>query len=246
MRGARATVSAAATALALLAPPASASPEPAPPVRAVVEMFTSQGCSACLPADRLTDEFSREPGLLSLTLPVTYWDYLGWKDTLADHAFDQRQRAYAVQNRHPQLATPQAVVSGRDVIPGSDRIRLSRSVAESGPLPVQVKVCERNERIVIDVEAHAAPLPAEIWLVPVARSRPVAIGNGANEGRVAVYANVVRGFHRVGTWTGAATRLELSRATARINGADGYAVLLQTGGASRAGRIIGAAKGPGL
>ncbi|GJE76872.1 DUF1223 domain-containing protein [Methylorubrum suomiense] len=246
MRGARAAVLAVAASLALLAPPAIAGPETAPPVRAVVEMFTSQGCSACLPADRLTGEFSREPGLLSLTVPVTYWDYLGWKDTLADHAFDERQRAYAVQNRLPQLATPQAVVSGRDLIPGSDRTRLSRLVAESGPLPVRVKVCERNERIVIDVEAQATAWPAEIWLVPVARSRPVAIGHGANEGRVAVYANVVRGFHRVGTWSGAATRLELSRAITHVNGADGYAVLLQTGGVSRAGRIIGAAKGPGL
>jgi len=140
-------------------------------------------------------------------------------------------------------------VSGRELIPGSDRGRLSRLVAESGPLPVGVKVCERNERIVIDIEADAtaaAARPAEIWLVPVARSRPVVIGRGANEGRVAVYANVVRGFHRVGTWTGAAARFELSRATARINGADGYAVLLQATGTNRPGRILGAAKGPGL
>ncbi|SFL11505.1 hypothetical protein SAMN04488125_10943 [Methylorubrum salsuginis] len=244
MRSARAVLL--ATALALPVRPASAGPEPAPPVRAVVEMFTSQGCSACLAADRLAGEFSREPGLLALTVPVTYWDYLGWKDTLAEHAFDERQRAYAVQNRFHQLATPQAVVSGRELIPGSDRSRLSRLVAESGPLPVRVKVCERNDHIVIDIEADSTARPAEIWLVPVVRSRPVVIGHGANEGRVAVYANVVRGFHRVGTWTGAATRFELSRATARINGADGYAVLLQASGPNRAGRIIGAAKGPGL
>ena len=246
MRNARAALLAAVLALALPVRPVSAGPEPAPPVRAVVEMFTSQGCSACLAADRLAGEFSREPGLLALTVPVTYWDYLGWKDTLAEHAFDERQRAYALQNRFHQLATPQAVVSGRELIPGSDRGRLSRLVAESGPLPVRVKICERNERIVIDVEADANGRPAEIWLVPVARSRPVVIARGANEGRVAVYANVVRGFHWVGTWTGAAARFELSRASARINGADGYAVLLQAGGANRAGRILGAAKGPGL
>ena len=245
MRSGRAALLTAA-ALAVLVRPALAGPEPAPPVRAVVEMFTSQGCSACLAADRLTGEFSREPGVLSLTMPVTYWDYLGWKDTLADHAFDERQRGYADQHRFPQLATPQAVVSGGELIPGSDRIRLSRLVAEAGPLPVRVRVCERNERIVIDVEAGATAHTAEIWLVPVSRSRPVVIGRGANEGRVAVYANVVRGFHRVGTWTGAAARFELSRVTARINGADGYAVLLQAGGAKRAGRILGAAKGPGL
>lgn len=237
-----------AAALAVLAPsvpPARAEPEPAP-VRAVVEMFTSQGCSACLNADRLTGEFSREPGLLALTLPVTHWDYLGWKDTLAERAFDERQRAYAGQHRLRPVATPQAVVGGHETVGGSDGAALSRLVKGSGPLPARVHVSERGERIVIEVEADPQGRPAEIWLLPVARSRPVVIGRGENRGRVATYANVVRGFHRVGTWSGAAVHVEVPRALARTGGADSYAVLVQAGGPGRPGRILGAAKGPGL
>ncbi|WP_232631325.1 DUF1223 domain-containing protein [Methylobacterium sp. Leaf118] len=246
MRRAWAVVTAVPIALALPhAPACGADPESAP-VRTVVEMFTSQGCSACLTADRLTGEFSRDPGVLALTLPVTHWDYLGWKDTLAERAFDERQRGYAGQHRLRQVATPQAVVGGQETVGGSDGTALSRLLQGAGPLPAQVHVTERNERIVIDIEADPQNRPGEIWLLPIVRSRPVVIGRGENRGRVAIYANVVRGFVRVGTWSGAAVHVEVPRAAARVGGADSYAVLVQAGGPGRPGRILGAAKGPGL
>src|SRR3954453_7509032 len=88
---------------------------------AVVGLFTSQGCSACPPADRLMAELAREPGVIALSLPVTYWDYLGWKDTLAHAAFTERQRAYAGMRGDRQVFTPQAVVNGAATVVGSDR-----------------------------------------------------------------------------------------------------------------------------
>src|SRR3954466_4691787 len=80
--------------------------------RVVVELFTSQGCSSCPPADKLLSEFARDPGVLALTMPVDYWDYLGWKDTLADRAFTDRQKAYGEIRGDRQVYTPQAVIDG--------------------------------------------------------------------------------------------------------------------------------------
>src|SRR5918993_3798564 len=99
----------------LFAGPATAGP------RAVVELFTSQGCSSCPPADAYLVELARRPDIVALTLPIDYWDYLGWKDTLAHSAFSARQRAYAGARGDRQVYTPQAVVNGRELFVGSNR-----------------------------------------------------------------------------------------------------------------------------
>lgn len=219
------------------------------PVRAVVELYTSQGCASCPPADRLLAELAREPGIVALTLPVTYWDYLGWKDSLGQAAFSERQRAYASARSERQVFTPQAVINGREAVVGSDRAGIERGLARArtaGGLPVAVHAEEHGERIVIGVEADPAGRTAEVWLVPVLRSRPVAIGRGENKGRVVVYANVVRGLHRVGPWSGQAARYDVPRDAARAGGADSYVVVLQGTAGGHPGRVLGAAKGPGL
>ncbi|GJD49867.1 hypothetical protein OPKNFCMD_2602 [Methylobacterium crusticola] len=217
--------------------------------RAVIELFTSQGCSACPPADRLMSELARDPGVIALSLPVTYWDYLGWKDTLAHTAFTERQRAYASMRGDRQVFTPQAVVNGAATVVGSDRAALERSIRDPGTatsLPVAIRSEAGPERIAIDV--GAAPDPgrtAELWLLPVARTREVAIGRGENRGRTVTYRNVVRGMHHVGTWTGAPAHYEVLRAALRAGDADTYVVVLQAEH-NGPGRILGAAKGPGL
>lgn len=225
--------------------PAAAQAEP---VRAVVEMYTSQGCASCPPADRLTGALSKEPGILALTLPVTYWDYLGWKDSLATHAFTDRQRAYASVRSDRSLFTPQAIINGQDVVVGSDRQEIAQLIEKAkaaGGLPVGLRVEERNERIVVDVEADASGRRGEVWLLPIARHRLVDIERGENKGRQIVYENVVRGMQRLGAWAGQSIRFEVPRESARKGGADAYVVMLQNAAGGRLGAILAAAKGPG-
>jgi hypothetical protein len=214
--------------------------------RAVVELFTSQGCSSCPPADGLVAELARNPEILVLTLPVDYWDYLGWKDTLAQAAFTERQRSYASLRGDQQVYTPQAVVNGATMVVGSDRSALDRTIRDAASgLHVPMRCEERAGHLAVEVGTAAGAPDAALWLLPVSRSRHVTIGRGENRGRSMTYANVVRGMTRLGTWTGAATRFEVPSNARGPKDADSYVVLLQAG-RDGAGRIIGAAKGPGL
>jgi hypothetical protein len=230
----------------------AAAPARAEPVRAVVELFTSQGCGACRAADPILREFARQPGIIALTLPVTYWDYLGWKDTLALRPLTERQRAYARARGARQVFTPQVVVDGGGLAIGSDRAaldRLIRDASRRGGLSVPVRGETRGDRIVVEVgpapEARA-DARGDVWLVPVLRSRAIAIQTGENGGRTATYVNVVRGLQHLGTWTGQAVRFDVPHDFAQIADADSWVVLLQGTTEGRPGRIFGAAKGPGL
>jgi hypothetical protein len=222
----------------------------AEPLRAVVELYTSQGCAVCPPADQMLGELARRPGILALTFPVTYWDYLGWKDTLALAPFSERQRAYASAHGERQVYTPQAVVNGGAVAVASDRPNVERILREARALNIlRVPVAseEHGERIVVEIGGDADPAArGEVWLIPVLRNRPVSVERGENKGRVVVYVNVARGLHRLGTWTGQPARFEALRSAARIGEADTYVIVVQSAAGGRPGRIWGAAKGPGL
>lgn len=224
----------------------------AEPVSTVVELFTSQGCGACRSADPILRDLSRQPGVVALTLPVTYWDYLGWKDTLALRPLTERQRAYARAHGARQVFTPQAVIDGSGFAVGSDRAALDRVMREAsqrGGLPVPVRGEIQGDRIVVDVGTGPdarADLRGDVWLVPVLRSRAIAIQSGENGGRTTTYVNVVRGLQRLGPWTGQATRFDASAALAQVGDADSWVILLQGAAEGRPGRILGAAKGPGL
>ncbi|MCJ2070417.1 DUF1223 domain-containing protein [Methylobacterium sp. J-030] len=236
----------------LLGTAATASAARAEPVRAVVELFTSQGCGACRTAEPVLRDLSRQPGVIALTLPVTYWDYLGWKDTLASRPLTERQRGYARGRGGRQVFTPQAVVDGSGVAVGSDRAALDRLMHDGiqhGGLPVPVRSEARGDRIWVEIGAAPdakAELRGEIWLVPVLRRRAIAIQSGENGGRTATYVNVVRGLQHLGHWNGQALTLDVPDTQADIADADSWVVLLQGGADNRPGRIFGAAKGPGL
>src|SRR3569833_1070587 len=88
--------------------------------RAVVELFTSQGCSSCPPADQILGELANDPSGVALSMPIDYWDYLGWKDTLADSRFSARQTAYSHTRGDRSLYTPQMIVTGSAQVIGSD------------------------------------------------------------------------------------------------------------------------------
>lgn len=230
----------------------TAIPARAEPVRAVVELFTSQGCGACRSADPVLRDLAHKPGVIALTLPVTYWDYLGWKDTLALRPLTERQRAYARGRGARQVFTPQVVVDGNGFAVGSDRPALDRLIREAcqhGGLPVPVRGEAKGDRILVEVGAAPetkSEIRGDVWLVPVLRSRAIAIQAGENGGRTATYVNVVRGMQRLGPWTGQPTRFEVPDTQARVADADSWVVLLQGAADGKPGRIFGAAKGPGL
>jgi hypothetical protein len=242
----RLTLTLAALGLAALLQPALADPP-----RAVVELFTSQGCSSCPPADELLVEYSRQPDIIALSMPVNYWDYLGWKDTLAHVAFTERQKAYAHSRSDRQVFTPQMIVNGKKSCIGSDRAQIEKAIQYTSKgrrtLPVDVTLDERNGMVTISVEEtpETAQREAEVWVLPVLRTQTVPIERGENRGKTITYANVVRGLNRLGEWRGGSARFEMSLETAR-KGGDAYVVLLQSTDAARPGVILGAAKGPGL
>src|SRR3954464_8917410 len=99
--------------------------------RAVVELFTSQGCSSCPPADKIIGDLSRDPSIIALSMPIDYWDYLGWKDTLADSRFSARQRAYSRMRGDREVYTPQVVVNGSTQLIGSDRAGIDSAMGEA-------------------------------------------------------------------------------------------------------------------
>jgi hypothetical protein len=218
--------------------------------KAVIELFTSQGCSSCPPADQLIAELARRPDVVALSLPVDYWDYLGWKDTLAQPAFSARQRAYASGRGDKQVYTPQVIINGLKPVVGSDRAKIENVIArqsDSGGLPIPVSVSEINGAAAVEVGPAAGEMSAaEVWLVPLTKVREVAIGRGENKGRTIIYANVVRNMVKLGDWSGQQARFDVPLTMVRSGDADGYVVLLQASDDARPGIILGAAKGPGL
>jgi hypothetical protein len=211
--------------------------------RAVIELFTSQGCSSCPPADELLAKLARDPDVIALSLPVDYWDRLGWKDTLARHAFTERQVAYASVRGDGEVYTPQAVINGREHVVGSERSAIERSTtATAAGLDVPLRIAREAESISITVGAAPGNANAQgtVLLLPYVAARDVAIGRGENARRTVTYTNVVGDIRVLADWTGAAVTQSVP-ATA-LKGYDGVVVLLQEGSTDRPGAILGAAR----
>ncbi len=176
----------------------------------VIELFTSQGCSSCPPADRLLKQLSERPDVIALSFPVTYWDYLGWKDTLARPEYAERQRQYATVQGDGQVYTPEVVVNGLKACVGSDLTAIDTALKATATIirkeAVPLSVRRENERLII--ETGAAPAGSrhrsgKIWVAAVRHASAVAIGAGENSGRMVTYTNVVRGMTAAGDWEGA-------------------------------------------
>lgn len=213
--------------------------------RAVIELFTSQGCSSCPPADAMVVALAQDDEIIALTLHVDYWDYLGWRDTLAKPAFSERQRDYAQLRGDRGVFTPQMVVNGQEACIGSDEHALSTSLTkatrEHERLPVPIRVNRDGSELTIALEGDY-PGGGNLYLMMVEPEISVAIKRGENKGREAHYANVVRQISRVAQWDGEARTI----VTAMSVPGDGFVVMLQQEQDGRAGRIIGAARGPAL
>ncbi|MEP0522320.1 MAG: DUF1223 domain-containing protein [Hyphomicrobiales bacterium] len=223
--------------------------------KAVVELFTSQGCSSCPPADKVVGDLVSEGDVLALTLPVDYWDYLGWRDTLGKPEHSERQRAYAKGRQDRNVYTPQAVVNGQVHVVGSRRGRIDSSIAnlqQSGAasassLPLDVTLTKSNDALSISVEgSETSSKNTTIWLVFYDRAHTVDIGRGENRGAQVTYHNVVREMRPIGMWNGNQTEMTLPLSELAKSGYDNCAVLVQATINGNPGAILGAATLNGL
>jgi hypothetical protein len=212
---------------------------------AVIELFTSQGCSSCPPADKLLSELRNDSSLLTLTLPIDYWDYLGWKDTLALPGHAVRQRAYSTMRGDREIYTPQVVVNGTAQALGSDRGEIEKAVAQSrhgaATLKVPIRIAINSERLTVTLpDGSAGATEGEVWLCPLSRSVAVGVGRGENRGRTLTYTNVVRRWVKLGSWSGKGETFTVPVDAIKAPGIDEVAVLLQGGSSDRPGAILGA------
>jgi hypothetical protein len=202
----------------------------------VVELFQSQGCSSCPPANANLNAIADRPDVLALSFAVTYWDDLGWKDTFAHEAYTTRQWDYAHGLRHANVFTPQMVVNGRRDLVGVNAADVDTAVRAAGsPAGAALSVADGQ----VSVAAGAAPAGgADVWLVRYdPRVQQVAIKRGENGGRTLPHRNIVRELTRLGAWTGMAASLRLPAAS---DAALKTAVLVQT---AHGGPILGAIRG---
>ena len=233
------------SALGIVAVIAAIRPAHAEP-RAVVELFTSQGCSSCPPADRIVGELARDPSVIALSMPVDYWDYLGWKDTLADSRFSARQKAYSHTRGDRNLYTPQMIVNGSAQVIGNDRAAIDSAIkntSREGVMSVPVSMTLSGKLLNISVEASKLPNGGrgEIWLCSVSRSVPISVGRGENRGRELTYYNVVRNLVKVGDWNGGSGNWTVPLENISREGIDAAVVYIQDGSREKPGPMLGAA-----
>jgi hypothetical protein len=226
-------------------PAAATRQNPPPPARPiVVELFTSQGCSDCPAADRLVTELAKRKDVIALSLPITYWDMLGWKDTFATDANTQRQKSYARAMSHSGIYTPQMIVDGRFDVVGNQRDRVMAALAARAndgigetSIPITVgAVSGRLEIVIPAVKTKIKPL-ATIWVMRTLNQGSVNVEQGENRNHRLTYTNVVRDLQRAGEWNGEAMKIDLPLNLANAKH-DGISVILQ---ARDYGPVLGAA-----
>lgn len=214
-----------------------------PPV--AVELYTSQNCTSCMPADQLLDKLSRENGIVALSFPVDYWDILGWKDTLANKDNTARQKAYAGVLGRGGVYTPQIIVDGRTDAVGNrvDEVKTAvrtakRDAVKSGHIVPVFKPVDGGIRLFIPEAARGADRhQASVWLFALRRRVSVIVGGGENKGHTLSYRNVVTAVKLAGIWKGEKLTLVVPKQFLSPP-QDGLAVLVQE---NAYGPVIGAA-----
>lgn len=190
--------------MALAAPLAAETAGQTNPV--VVELYTSQGCSSCPPADKLLRQLAGRTDVLALALHVDYWDYIGWKDEYANPAHTVRQKGYAHAAGRNMIYTPQMIVMGQEDVVGAHAMELADLIVrhQRAAPKVQVAVRRTGNRVVIGIRPLAGPLdgPLDVHLVRFTPLHHAEITRGENAGRNLEYANVVDGWAVLGQWDG--------------------------------------------
>jgi hypothetical protein len=227
---------AAAAAVFLAATPVAAGP-------VVVELYTSQGCNTCPPADKLLGELKRRDDVLALSIHVNYWDYLGWTDPFATQVGTDRQRDYARPLRQRYVYTPQMVIDGRAHVAGHKRAKVEGLIAAAkarrgADLPLRF-VENADGEMTVSIPASDFRGEAEVMMALYDDAHSTPIRRGENAGRTLTYSNVVRELVPIGTYRGEAIELDLPMSEDGGNERDGCAILVQESGL---GPILGAAK----
>lgn len=212
----------------------------------VLELFTSQGCSSCPPADALLAELAEKPGIVALSYSVDYWNYLGWHDTLSSAANSDRQREYAKARGDGRVYTPQVVVDGILHVNGSDEKAIDQAMedADKRLANIRVPVSMHGDGDTLVINVGAAPdqsytRAATIWLAIAKEKETVSVTRGENRGRTLSYYHPVRELSPVGMWKGEAMTLRLPLKDLKTMGGDCVMALVQV---ENSGPILGAAE----
>ncbi len=225
--------------LGLCGPAIATAPAPGRPV--VIELYTSQGCSSCVPADAFLAQLAARKDVVALSLPITYWDMLGWTDTLATQANTDRQKAYAQAMGRGGVYTPQVIVDGRKDLVGSKDAAIDQAIAareaKLPDVPIKLSLLPHEVHVVVSSARMKSPTPATIWMMAVRPRATVKIGAGENAGRTLTYRDIVTGIKAVGIWKGKQVTLDLPRAATGAGPGEGITVIVQQGGY---GQILGA------
>jgi hypothetical protein len=200
----------------------------------VVELFTSQGCNACPPADEMLAELAQRPGVIALALHVDYWNYLGWRDTFSMPENTARQREYARMFGERMIYTPQLVVNGKVGMVGSRRDAIEKALAEMEPMPVAVTIAPMGDMLTAEARS-VGPVDAEVLYVVHDAPATVRPNAGENDGRELQTVNPVRLMTTLERWSGG----EGSWTLPAPSGAQGVVVMVQ---ATKDRRILGAAR----
>lgn len=171
----------------------------------VVELFTSQGCSSCPPADKLLHQLAEKDGVIALSLHVDYWDYIGWKDEFANPAHTTRQKGYARVANRRSIYTPQMIINGSDSVVGAKPMRVSDIVQKHGQkkATVSLDLSRNGDKVTIGAQSLGATGDMVVHLVHYATEKQSKITRGENAGHTITYVNVVESWNMVGEWTGA-------------------------------------------
>lgn len=210
--------------------------------KAVLELFTSQGCSSCPPADAALREWGERDDLITIAYHVDYWNYIGWEDVFSAPKYSKLQRAYAKSFGSERVYTPQLIVNGEKDAVGSRRGDVQKLLTNANlHVGVDLKLLDGN--LMIDLTSDGSEqVDATIWVIPFISQAETKISRGENRGHTLAYSHIARGRMPVGMWHGEESQqMELPLQDILTDQADGMAVLVQTKGAGGPGRILGAA-----
>jgi hypothetical protein len=209
--------------------------------KVVVELYTSQGCSSCPPADKYLSELAQRDDIVALSFHVDYWNYIGWRDPYSDAQWSKRQRAYGQNLKKRFVYTPQMVIDGRVEAVGSRRSQVRRMIARAGTqkkLKIEVSHPDSDSLLIrVPGNAEYRGGPATVWLAFYDSQRKTPVSAGENSGQTIINSNVVRSMNPVGTWRGEELKLSLALSDFEAEGRDGCAILVQE---RNVGRILGA------
>lgn len=199
----------------------------------VVELFTSQGCALCPPADSLLAELSRQENVVALSFHVDYWNYIGWKDPFSSRESTERQRGYGRTLKKRYVYTPQMIVDGKAEVVGARRDNVMDRIAAARKRPkLEITVIHSEDGLAnvrIPAGHHSGP-PADVWVALYDREHRTKVKAGENSGRNLTNVNVVRVFQRVAGWHGRELNINLPLEALGSKGRDGCAIVVQRKG----------------